>query len=404
MSRIYYTDLPDETYPIVASRTNGLLNGEESIEKIVVGSIEGKNLFDKNKATLGYAVVNTTGEITASNLGAVSDYIDISNANSIILSGSSINFQSGGAFYNSSKTYISGFTVAQIKAGVEVPSNAKYVRVNTLLADISTTQIEKGSSATEYDEYMKYGYNSEESMGNIVVDDILPTNLIPFEAVTTTSNGVTFTANSDKSVTINGTATAQTDFTIGNVSLKAGQQYYLSGAKGGSANTWFLNIQGVGNDSGNGFIYTPAQDETKRIFIRVKNGVTVNNAKCTPKLNKGLSSNPFDNSESEVYSTNEIKIGRWVDGKPLYRKVIIGTCASAINTTLTLGNISNLKDVAEINANWKANDNYRYFMSNPSESPVVYINASGDVNENHKGTYFNSVSIIVTIKYTKTTD
>ena len=32
--REYFKDLPDETTPLSANRINGLLNGEESIEKI----------------------------------------------------------------------------------------------------------------------------------------------------------------------------------------------------------------------------------------------------------------------------------------------------------------------------------------------------------------------------------
>lgn len=47
----------------------------------------------------------------------------------------------------------------------------------------------------------------------------------------------------------------------------------------------------------------------------------------------------------EVYSTEETRIGTWIDGKPLYRRVLIGTTPKSINNWETVGSIGTEKDL-----------------------------------------------------------
>lgn len=44
----------------------------------------------------------------------------------------------------------------------------------------------------------------------------------------------------------------------------------------------------------------------------------------------------------EVYSTEEQRIGTWIDGKPLYRITIPGTTPESINTNTNIANVSHL--------------------------------------------------------------
>lgn len=44
-----------------------------------------------------------------------------------------------------------------------------------------------------------------------------------------------------------------------------------------------------------------------------------------------------------VYSTEETVCGKWIDGKPIYRKVIPGTLASESGDALLFANVSELK-------------------------------------------------------------
>ncbi|WP_313076939.1 hypothetical protein [Lacrimispora sp.] len=50
-----------------------------------------------------------------------------------------------------------------------------------------------------------------------------------------------------------------------------------------------------------------------------------------------------DGNSKEVYSFDEIEIGTWVDGKPIYRKVITGTLANNSGFSLVFADVSDLK-------------------------------------------------------------
>ncbi|WP_313187361.1 hypothetical protein [Lacrimispora sp.] len=49
-----------------------------------------------------------------------------------------------------------------------------------------------------------------------------------------------------------------------------------------------------------------------------------------------------DGNSKEVYSFDEVEIGTWVDGKPIYRKVISGKIANESGNALVFANVSEL--------------------------------------------------------------
>lgn len=115
-------------------------------------------------------------------------------------------------------------------------------------------------------------------------------NLLPNNQTTQTINGLTFTVNGNKSITITGTATANTDYYfVGTASqyvdfgLTTGT-YNLSGCSGGSEQTYMLFA--VMNRNGSIYYYGSFVDtgrkmivetgDTFRIFIRVISGQTMN--------------------------------------------------------------------------------------------------------------------------------
>lgn len=113
-------------------------------------------------------------------------------------------------------------------------------------------------------------------------------NLLKNTAATTTINGVTFTINDDKSITVNGTATAQISFIINNkVRLGIGN-YILTGCpSGGSWNTFYLTAYASSEwlsapDFGSG-----CRIENKtvtQVVISIASGYTANNLKFYPML------------------------------------------------------------------------------------------------------------------------
>lgn len=133
-------------------------------------------------------------------------------------------------------------------------------------------------------------------------------NLLQNTAETTSTGGITFTVNSDGSITANGTATANAYLIIGAVDLCAGVTYELNGCpSGGGGSTYRLYWQGIsGNyDEGSGSTYTPAQDETRNIRAVVYSGATVNNLTFYPMVRYST----YTDDSFEPYGYGELVFG-----------------------------------------------------------------------------------------------
>lgn len=118
---------------------------------------------------------------------------------------------------------------------------------------------------------------------------------------------------------------------------------------------------------------------------------------------------PSGGSALDVYSTEETRIGTWIDGKPLYRKVFTATTPSSAGSYQTIIRDStlfpNIKSVIHI---------YGYVEYNARNLPPINLYVTAD---NYVGTWFLNGNIqmictsgwinkpcYVVIEYTKTTD
>lgn len=198
-------------------------------------------------------------------------------------------------------------------------------------------------------------------------------NLIPYPyaETTKTQNGVTFTVNSDGTITVNGTATKNTSFFLVFenptmcLNLRAGENYTLSGCpKGGSDTTFSMYIQDISYtqsiiDYGNGA--TKATSYTQYYaFIRIAEGYTANNLVFRPMLNTG--------SEAKPYS-------KWFPGlKNAYFEKIVSTGKNLID----LSGVSLEKTVNGVTFTKISDGLYRVTgtIADPSQgaSPTVNIN------------------------------
>ena len=121
----------------------------------------------------------------------------------------------------------------------------------------------------------------------------------------------------------------------------------------------------------------------------------------------------------EIYSTEETRIGTWIDGKPLYKvtRLYNGSFATSIST-LTLDTFQNIDKCVYFNAAVRiiqeniANES-TYFTSNfsnlgvsPSNKDYFLFALKGDgrLVLSNQWNYSNDFEIIITMKYTKTTD
>lgn len=106
----------------------------------------------------------------------------------------------------------------------------------------------------------------------------------------------------------------------------------------------------------------------------------------------------------EIYSTEETRIGTWIDGKPLYRQVLQLTTPNAMEAK-----VAEINETIDVKHIW----GFIHFTSNDNILTTAPANACfsalfirRDPNSiwfyNTNTTYYNK-SITVTIEYTKTT-
>ena len=324
-NREFFSDLPDTTTPIRASRLNGLLNGEEAMGTIIVDDISGKNLFNKGIAGLelgGYTAAgvkysSTTRirNINAFTLNSGTYTISCSNATMI-----AINKVGGGAEETANASSLT-FTLSA--------SQECILTIETTDLLNASIQLEIGSEQTEYAPYNqpikdKGGYVKEDT--TFYANDFKCRNLLGATSSipNKTSYEVTFTNNGDGTITANGTASggnAAINIYTNNLNLKAGT-YVLSGCpNGGSSEKYYIatNILGASvYDYGEGVVINAPSDVTnKSIWINVVNGQSVSNLVFKPQLEIGSEVTPFtpyaaianeDIGEGWIDKTSEIVI------------------------------------------------------------------------------------------------
>lgn len=122
-------------------------------------------------------------------------------------------------------------------------------------------------------------------------------NLLPNNATSQVINGITFTVNSDGSVTANGTASAFTFFKLAtivdmNSRLDSGVQIICSGCpEGGLSNTYNITVGESGVDTGDGCLMTTPLTGVN-IGIIIKNGVQINNLTFYPMIRDARITDP----------------------------------------------------------------------------------------------------------------
>lgn len=121
-----------------------------------------------------------------------------------------------------------------------------------------------------------------------------------------------------------------------------------------------------------------------------------------------------DNEESggsggtseDIYSTEEVRIGRWIDGKPLYRKVINATTPSTKDSWSSVAPpIKNAIVVMFHSYITNAyNEIFDTVFTGPAGSILLkYSNATGSLFYTQNSDFINR-PIILILEYTKTTD
>ena len=111
--------------------------------------------------------------------------------------------------------------------------------------------------------------------------------------------------------------------------------------------------------------------------------------------------NYLDEKAQDIYSTNEIVIGKWINGESIYRKIISSYGVTG-NNVIIPHNITNFKQL--VNYSLIAGDNGLSYVNNNSLYDF-YVNTvdTNNVNMVIAGAY-NNWQIYIVLDYIKTTD
>ena len=213
--------------------------------------------------------------------------------------------------------------------------------------------------------------------------------------------------------------------------------YILSGCpSSGSQDTWQLYLKDVTSnfdvsprDEGNGASVTITKGHQYSLYIRLNSDKTFSDLKFFPMLRVSTNTDdtyePFcqDNMyilnnnvyekfipQNEIYSTDEQVIGKWIDGKPLYRKVIKTTMAETsssgtyVNKDVSIGLRTDFGYVEKAILISGTQHMTLPYINNAGYSTKCFINDSSNFVLANGNSNFNNCETFIILKYTKTTD
>ena len=132
-------------------------------------------------------------------------------------------------------------------------------------------------------------------------------------------------------------------------------------------------------------------------------GVTVD---VTDKVTKGDMRPVTSNAVASMnnYSLEEQVIGTWIDGKPIYRKVIVDNNVLSVGIS-KIGMIENHSTIISIYGTVKSSLGHitELVYSYPSNEHAINIDQDGSIIMYHHAENYNAQTIVV-VEYTKTTD
>ena len=140
-------------------------------------------------------------------------------------------------------------------------------------------------------------------------------NLLRNEAVTQKINGVKFTQNKDRSISISGTSTATVEYDIAGTSSNTGaflcfkknETYYLSGLKNKTIKMYYYdgtNRTQIYSGSDGTITFTDSDKLVTQIVLSIESGTTVNRVTIYPQLEYGTAATDYETYQGKSYNIN----------------------------------------------------------------------------------------------------
>lgn len=322
------------------------------------------------------------------------------------------NLISGWTFNSYYNGYFTG--VNNVKAAI--PETVAYWQVGFVFAGVavgtretySNIQIEQGTVATPYEPFPAPKTLNAKLGSKNLINNAKWDGASPF-----TTNGVTFTANDDGSVTANGTATGGLASYYNRTLLKsaANKTFTISGITGGSSTTYRIRVSRIGKaytDLYDGYKTFTPDGNIEMVILSISEGVTVNNLVFKPQLELSTTATSYTPHISDFSTVNVTRCGKNILEYPY------------VETTLTRNGLTftdNKDGTITVNGTAKADTQFRLqdtvaYPNNPNPfnsliGKKVYINGSpeGSSKDTYAiqwvaaGTYGNGVMTVTKSSY-----
>ena len=261
-------------------------------------------------------------------------------------------------------------------------------------------QLELGSTATDFEPYTNICPITGHSEVKVTRAG---RNLLENSATSQTINGVTFTVNSDGSVTANGTASPEAKLEIyaDNSSSCPYNGYILSGCpSGGSDSKYDLRISDVTTgsikDFGNGVTINVSDTGKWNVAIVIRNGQTVSNLTFKPMIrNASITDTTYEPYMGEVFTID-------LDGTRYGGVLDVDTGTLTLTHKLiSITSLTNVPTQTEDINRWVDNVAHNDVVVPASNSDKADVISNMFVADSANGTYLEreGISIIPSNKY-----
>lgn len=178
----------------------------------------------------------------------------------------------------------------------------------------------------------------------------------------------------------------------------------------GVGNTWFFTVVFTAGEemASSGVMYVERGTTSMHISGEPGGGVCIGGfstgTTASPKFESRVPARFYAGVDGLTnYSTEEVQIGTWIDGKPIYRKTVSGSVSTTAGTSkaATIGSIANVAAVVDM-----------YGIVNRSGAWFPLAMYAAD-NNHHRASFTSgnvqftsthSATAYATVEYTKTTD